>query len=97
MTDITTPQPTTPVLQIVTFSADSHHVLGYIIFIDSDHDEPRQYNVEAFTGVEPARVFPAGSQEHWDGGEPYLAEANRIARAFLEATFPSLADSIDQS
>jgi hypothetical protein len=90
-----TPSPAplgpTPALQIVTFSADSHHVLGYITFIDPSHDEPRQYNVEATSGVAPARVFPAGSQEHWDGGGSYQAEAERIAATILGATFPWLA------
>lgn len=91
-------KPSKPVLQIVSFSADSSHIIGYIYFLDPEHaGEPRQYNVEGMNGAGSVRVFPAGSQAHWPGSAPYTAEARRIATAILAATFPSITRSLDLS
>jgi hypothetical protein len=81
--------PFKPQVQIVSFAGDALHILGFIFLVDPDHEEPRQYNVEAIADVQPLSVTPAGGQAHWPGGEPYLAAANRIARDLLTATFPT--------
>lgn len=96
MTDTPKTVPAKPILLVVSIAADSVRAWGQISFIDPDHDKPRLYNVEAIAVVTPAHVFPACSQEHWDGGEPYLAEAERITAAFLRATFPYRAKKKDQ-
>ncbi|GAA4666673.1 hypothetical protein [Frondihabitans cladoniiphilus] len=82
--------PFKPRVHIVSFAGDALHILGFIFLDDPDHEEPRQYNVEAIAGVQPLSVTPAGSQAHWPGGGLYLTEANRIARDLCKATFPHL-------
>lgn len=80
--------PFEPQVHIVSFAGDALHILGFIFLVDPDLKEPRQYNVEATADVQPLTVTPAASQAHWPGGEPYLAQANRIAGDLIRATFP---------
>jgi len=88
MTDDDQQPPAVPRLMVIGGGADTWHALFHISFVDPDLDEPRQYNVEANHDFEPFKISPAGSQAHLPGGEPFLAEATRIAQAIFEATFP---------
>jgi hypothetical protein len=85
MTSSIHPHPCKPVLQVVSFSGDAFHILGFLSFLDPD--EGRQFNVEA-TACVSFKIWPAHNQAHLPNGGLYLEEATRIATGLVLATFP---------